>query len=412
MSQKINEQFIGFSKELSEIDSKENINLMDALSSFDWVSHFKQTETNEYDQLKSDISYPFTKQNHFLSHNAYKHIIFKTHNTIINQYNLSYYDCHKYLINRYISINYQYKFIPTSIGNICMEYLGNPFLFDIGIDIMHNNLNTAILIFEAYLQLNSIKNINIKNKLIISNAWKYLGQILTENENEKNGIIACLNSLKLNPNDLQSLMQMGISYINEQKHKKAFYCLELWLQKHPIYHNIFYDQIINEYNGFNRLSLLFNQALKMNTKDIDLRVILGILYNLQSDFVKSSHEIYKCIELKPNDATLWNKYGATKANNGNYDEAIAAYKKALELKPNYVRVYANLAIAYSNCDKFVQAITCDLMSLSINPKADSDIWDHLESCLICHGALDLVQFCVNRNVDALKNHFDVCEKMT
>ncbi len=45
---------------------------------------------------------------------------------------------------------------------------------------------------------------------------------------------------------------------------------------------------------------------------------------------------------------LWNRLGATLANGGKPEEAIAAYHKALELRPTFTRAIYNLSVSCLN----------------------------------------------------------------
>ena len=45
---------------------------------------------------------------------------------------------------------------------------------------------------------------------------------------------------------------------------------------------------------------------------------------------------------------LWNRLGATLANSGKSEDAIAAYEKALTLRPNFVRARYNLGVSCIN----------------------------------------------------------------
>ena len=407
-------------------DDKQNENILqhienDELATFDWMSYLDEIDKNNTMTSTKSTEYQFISQNHFVSRQGYKNETIKSQSLQLNttttttDINITYYNCHQYLVHGYIQTNYKHKFIPTSIKIMIQQYLPNPFLFQLALDCMNRNkLTVSLLLFEAYLQFNIIDKMNMLN--MVSDAWRFVGKMVTENENEKNGIIAFHNCINLNPNDLDALLSLGVGYINELENKKALYYLRLYLKQHKVYKKVFDDDdgdgkedydYDDEYDGYDKLLVLFKKALEINDKDVDLYVVCGILYNMKNEFVQSSIEIYKALKLKPDDASLWNKYGATKANNGNYQDAIIAYEQALQLKPNYVRVYANLGIAYSNSGKFDEAIKCYITSLLINPLADDDIWQNLQSSLVYLGKIELVPFCEKKDVESLKHHFNI-----
>jgi Flp pilus assembly protein TadD len=55
------------------------------------------------------------------------------------------------------------------------------------------------------------------------------------------------------------------------------------------------------------------------------------------------------------DFVIWNELGNIYLRLGSYDEAIAAYLKAIELGPEYGGAYSNLALAYCRQGKPRQA---------------------------------------------------------
>ena len=52
-----------------------------------------------------------------------------------------------------------------------------------------------------------------------------------------------------------------------------------------------------------------------------------ILYHISSDFDKAIDSFKIAVKLKPDDAALWNKLGATQANSSRSSEAVHAYKR-------------------------------------------------------------------------------------
>ncbi|ETO02784.1 peroxisome matrix targeting signal-1 binding protein [Reticulomyxa filosa] len=104
-----------------------------------------------------------------------------------------------------------------------------------------------------------------------------------------------------------------------------------------------------------KIEELFTHTSKINEKDPDLHVVLGVLYNLTAQFDNASLHFKRALQFRPKDSTLWNKLGASFANGYRCKEAIDAYYRALSLKPNYVHAMSNLGIAFSNQDMHKEA---------------------------------------------------------
>lgn len=58
-----------------------------------------------------------------------------------------------------------------------------------------------------------------------------------------------------------------------------------------------------------------------------LQEVLGVLFNLSREFDRAKEAFRKAIALRPNSYALWNRLGATQANNAESAPAIDAYQK-------------------------------------------------------------------------------------
>ncbi|KAH0595679.1 hypothetical protein MHUMG1_06226 [Metarhizium humberi] len=249
--------------------------------------------------------------------------------------------------------------------------------FDEGVRVMREggNLSLAALAFEAAVQQNPNH----------TEAWVYLGKAQAQNEKETAAIRAMEQALKLDPNNLEALMGLAVSYTNEGYDSTAYRTLERWLSVkypsildpknlHPASEMGFTDrQILHE-----KVTKLFIEAARLSPDgehmDPDVQVGLGVLFYGAEEYDKAVDCFQSALhssELGTSNQQeqvhlLWNRLGATLANSGRSEEAIAAYEHALSLSPNFVRARYNLGVSCININCHQEAASHFLAALEMH----------------------------------------------
>ncbi|KAI9677991.1 MAG: Peroxisomal membrane signal receptor PTS1 [Caeruleum heppii] len=249
--------------------------------------------------------------------------------------------------------------------------------FDEGLRIMREggNLSLAALAFEAAVQREPSH----------VDAWVQLGGAQAQNEKESPAIRALEQALKLDPDNLPALMGLAVSYTNEGFDSTAYRTLERWLATK-------YPQLIRPEDlssdaevGFTdrqqlheKVTSLFIRAAQESPDgehmDPDVQVGLGVLfygaeeYNKAVDCFSAALASTEAGTSTQRDQVhlLWNRLGATLANSGRSEEAIAAYEKALTLQPNFVRARYNLGVSCINIGCLEEAAQHLLGALSMH----------------------------------------------
>ena len=273
-------------------------------------------------------------------------------------------------------------FRDPQMGNYLFEE-DNPFSatsrdpFNEGLKIIEEggNLSLAALAFEAAVQ---------KDPQHVQ-AWCQLGSAQAQNEKEAPAIRALEQALKLDPSNLPALMGLAISYTNEGYDSTAYRTLERWLATK-------YPQVVSLNNltpegemGFtdrhilhDKVTDLFIRAAQLSPDgehmDPDVQVGLGVLFYGAEEYGKAVDCFEAALASAESGSTnephqahlLWNRLGATLANSGRSEEAIAAYEKALTLNPNFVRARYNLGVSCINVDVLPQAAQHLLGALSMH----------------------------------------------
>uniref|UniRef100_A0A0N4ZP37 TPR_REGION domain-containing protein n=1 Tax=Parastrongyloides trichosuri TaxID=131310 RepID=A0A0N4ZP37_PARTI len=267
------------------------------------------------------------------------------------------------------------------------EFQDNPYInvenpSDIAKTLMTNgNLSDAILYYEVAVQ----------QKPDDSNAWCALGLCHAENEDDINAIKAFNKSLILNPSNKEALLGYSVSLSNEFRENEAVEYLEKWLQAHlnqnvePLtnvqtYRSTFLNRI-----KFDKVEKDFLDVARRNSGkvDVELQNALGILYNIGNNFSRAIDSLKLAVANKPDDPRLWNRLGATFANDDKTTDAINAYRQALSLFPTYVRARYNLGISCMHLNSYEQAVEhlVSAIELQKNEKT-SLVWNTLRTAVI------------------------------
>lgn len=275
----------------------------------------------------------------------------------------------------------------------------NPFLTEVdsfskGRELFRQGLlSEAVLAIEAECQRNPG---NVE-------AWRLLGTVQAENDDDTQAIAALNQALACDPDNLEVLFSLGVSYTNELAEKQALEHLKAWLIKHPIHGRLAsYDQGPPDSSQSMSYTIqMFQQAAAAAPDDADVHAALGVLCNLGRRYSDAVASFRKALSLKSNDYSLWNKLGATLANSAQSGEALDAYRRALEAKPNYMRAWANMGISLANLGEYEDSSRYYIRALALNSNAGA-VWGYLRTSLLCAGRDDLLELVEKEDLSALQ----------
>lgn len=379
----------------------------------DWVDEYKANQKDWIDEYEEDEKFWTSGFNHEHDDDEdYEEIYQNQYNEeesnnfqsqfddIWSEDNLDFADHTGNDLDQMIDKPYPYPF--TKNNQFMNE--DNQDLFGIGLELYKKgDLMGAIEAFEACIKKNDDVN-------IISDSYFYLGISQAENDRDDLAIIALLNSLKNNPNNKNALLSLSVSYANEMFYHKVFECLMKWLSLSDEYSWILKDcdDLIGDIdNDHDTVSEAFIKAARMRPyePDPDVQIALGLLYNVVKDYDRSIDCFKSALIKRKDDYQLWNKLGATQANNGRYEDAIESYFHALNLRPTYTRTRFNLGVSFAKLNDYTEAAKSVLGALSINPDA-IHIWDFLGMIFKKMGRDDLKEKSLKRDVNLFADDFN------
>ena len=182
----------------------------------------------------------------------------------------------------------------------------NPYLLGLQILQDHGSLSLAALAFEAAVQKDDSN----------SDAWLQLGKVQAENEKELPAISALQKSVETNPLNVEGLLSLAVSYINEGMTDQAHTSLNKWLQTSfpqlnvPTFETNAHDNLCKYY-----LMAIQNDA-KTEQVNADLQLGLGLLFYNVGEYDKTVDCFTCALSTRVDDYLLWNRLGATLSNSG------------------------------------------------------------------------------------------------
>lgn len=286
------------------------------------------------------------------------------------------------------------------------------------------DISSAILCFES-----TLRNVEPDH----ADAWRMLGRCHTENDEDQRAIACWLRSLERDPFSPETLLALGVAYVNELDHERAVETLRGWVAHHPLYAGCLdagkraeeedpygsgdaeegpgrrmRPSAVAEMRDVERLLLCALDHDRTADAAADVYEALGVVYNVSRDYDAAADAFRRAIDFRPDDYQLRNKLGATLANGNRSEEALPSYHAALRVKPKYARAWANLAIANSNLHNYDEAARCYLQTLSLNPEG-RHVWSYLRIALTCEERWDLLPLAAAQNLSAFHDHFDFVE---
>lgn len=296
-----------------------------------------------------------------------------------------------------------------------------------GMRLLENNgsLTDAARLFEVATQRDT-ESQHVSDEIDLSRAersraWQRLGECHAMNEHEEKAIQALEEAVRIDSSNLEALMSLAVSYINEGYDQAANATLLRYMARsHPhLAPSPEFPALPSEHTDpwarVNYVRDLFLQAARKDaargTMSPDIQVGLGLLYYSTYSYEQAKDCFQAALVSRPNDCQLWNRLGATLANGGNSELATDAYHRALELRPSFTRAIYNLSVSCMNLGAHHEAVEHLLSALALqrsqsipdapdsatmplsHAKESEGLWNTLRSTLLVMNRADLVPSC-------------------
>lgn len=99
----------------------------------------------------------------------------------------------------------------------------------------------------------------------------------------------------------------------------------------------------------------YERALEEDLAMFPARAALGRLSLRERNTAEAAEHLAQVVEIAPNDGVMHYEYGNALLLASRFDEAVAAYQRAVQLEPHYADPYLRLGIALENAGKPAEA---------------------------------------------------------
>ncbi|THH15137.1 hypothetical protein EW146_g5294 [Bondarzewia mesenterica] len=290
---------------------------------------------------------------------------------------------------------------------------GNPYLLgERSADTLHHHLmhggERPASFYESVLQMEAA----VQREPTNARAWFELGVKQQENEREHQAIQALRRALELDPSHLPSWLALAISHTNEGDRHGTYASVREWVDRNERYqaavagHRAVAGEADSETNaGLIECLIAMARSEMSGGLDADIQIALAVLLNTNEDWL------------------LYNRVGATMANNGQAEDAITYYYRALELNPAYIRARFNLGISCINLqvrqdfeitryEEAAQHIFDALVLQDSDRVGETDndrgitstsLWESLKTTCLHMQRVDLAALCDQQNLEGTGN---------
>jgi tetratricopeptide (TPR) repeat protein len=174
-------------------------------------------------------------------------------------------------------------------------------LYNEGMELYkEGKITEAILVFEAAVRIDTQT----------SDGWGMLGTCHSEHDDDKSAIRCFQKSLENDQYHLDSLLSLGICYVNEANSVQALECLKAWVAHNPMFHGL--DVPTDEYSDgslMDEVVLLMEAVGRSAPNDKDVNIVLGVLYNVTGDYKRAEERFIASLGISSSDSdySIFNK---------------------------------------------------------------------------------------------------------
>ena len=184
-------------------------------------------------------------------------------------------------------------------------------------------------------------------------------------------------AIKINPNYVRAHDNLGVVLKILGQDQKAISCYEKAIEINPNYADAYNNlaTILKELGENQKAISCYEKAIAIEPNYVVAIYNLGGVYSQLEDYEQAKKYFEKTIKIDPNYSDAYNNLGIIFNELEKYEEAKACFEKTIQINPINVKAYNNLGVTFKKLGNNQRAMNCYEKAIEIDPNYTDAIYN-------------------------------------
>jgi len=176
-------------------------------------------------------------------------------------------------------------------------------------------------------------------------------------------------AIEIDPNYIDAHYNLGVTFKDLGELQKAKSCYERIIEINPNYVNAHYNlgSTFKDLGELQKAKSCYERIIEINPNYVNAHNNLGVIFQELEEYQKAKDCYERIIEIDPDYASAHNNLGLIFQKLGELQKAQSCYDKTIEINPNFVDVHYNLGALFRDLGELQKAQSCYEKVIEINP---------------------------------------------
>jgi protein O-GlcNAc transferase len=198
-----------------------------------------------------------------------------------------------------------------------------------------------------------------------------LGSMLAVAGDFENAQKALKLALSIQPNDVETLFNLGLICLNLEVEKEAVDAFNRAVQLAPMEPALHakLGVALHQTGAFDKAIEAYSESIRLDPSNAEVIFNLGLSQVRQSDLNEALKSFEKTVQIAPDYQLAYSQICNLKRTSGEYEEAVIAGRKAISLNPEDLKTLMDLSYALSGTGETAEAVEISRRAVDLAPQS-------------------------------------------